>query len=278
MILTVFYLANDFIIVHDNSSFRCTVLLFPGYKIIFLNLKYSCDRGDKMAIFAISDLHLPLSVDKPMDVFGERWRNYVERMQSNWQKIVGADDIVIMPGDISWATYLDDSVADFEYINNLNGTKVILKGNHDYWWTTMNKLNNFLERKDFNTIKFIHNNAFMYGRTAICGTRGWNIAVENSSEEDKRIFLREKQRLILSLEDAKRNNSEEIIVAMHYPPVEIGGQNLEFIDIMKEYGVKKCIYGHLHAAAQKFARQGDVNGVNLSLVSCDFLNFIPKLV
>ena len=91
-----------------------------------------------MAIFAISDLHLPLSVDKPMDVFGERWRNYVERMQSNWQKIVGADDIVIMPGDISWATYLDDSVADFEYINNLNGTKVILKGNHDYWWTTMN--------------------------------------------------------------------------------------------------------------------------------------------
>lgn len=231
-----------------------------------------------MAIFAVSDLHLPLSVNKPMNVFSPKWDNYVERLKENWQKIVGPDDIVIMPGDISWATYLEDSAADFEYINNLNGRKVILKGNHDYWWTTMNKLNKFMSEHGFNSIEFVHNTAVMYGSTAICGTRGWNIAHEDSSDDDKKIFMREKQRMILSLEEAKRKKAKEIIVAMHYPPVEKGGLNFDFIEIMKQYGVKKCIYGHLHAAAQSYACQGDVHGVNLSLVSCDYLNFIPKLI
>lgn len=231
-----------------------------------------------MAIYAISDLHLPLSINKPMDIFGPKWSNYVERLRENWQNIVNKEDIVIMPGDISWATYLTDAVADFKYIHELNGRKIILKGNHDYWWTTMNKLNSFLETNNFDTIEFLHNTAVVYENTAICGTRGWNIANEHSSDEDKKIFLREKQRLILSLEDARKLNAEEIIVAMHYPPVEKDGINYDFIDIMKEYGVKRCIYGHLHAAAQNYARQGDVNGVNLSLVSCDYLSFIPKLL
>lgn len=231
-----------------------------------------------MSIFAISDLHLPLSVNKPMNVFGDKWDNYVERLLDNWQKIVSDDDLVIMPGDISWATYLDDSVEDFSYINSLKGIKVILKGNHDFWWSTMSKLNKYLEGNNFKNINFLHNNSVLYGDTAICGTRGWNIAHENSSEEDKRIFLREKQRLILSLEDAKRQNPKEIIVAMHYAPVEKNGANFDFIDIMREYGVKKCVYGHLHAAAHNFAVQGDVKGVDLTLVSCDYLKFIPKLI
>lgn len=231
-----------------------------------------------MAIFAVSDLHLPLGVDKPMNVFGSKWDNYVEKLKENWQKIVKPEDIVIMPGDISWATYLEDSVADFEYINSLNGKKVILKGNHDYWWTTMNKLSIFMAEHKFSTIEFVHNTAVMYGETAICGTRGWNIAHDNSSDEDKKIFMREKQRMILSLEDAKRKKAKEIIVAMHYPPVEKDGLNRDFIEILKEYGVKKCVYGHLHAAAQNFACQGDVDGVKLTLVSCDYLNFIPKLI
>lgn len=231
-----------------------------------------------MAIFAVSDLHLPLGVDKPMNVFGSKWDNYVEKLKENWQKIVKPEDIVIMPGDISWATYLEDSVADFEYINSLNGKKVILKGNHDYWWTTMNKLSIFMAEHKFSTIEFVHNTAVMYGETAICGTRGWNIAHDNSSDEDKKIFMREKQRMILSLEDAKRKKAKDIIVAMHYPPVEKDGLNRDFIEIMKEYGVKKCVYGHLHAAAQNFACQGDVDGVKLTLVSCDYLNFIPKLI
>lgn len=231
-----------------------------------------------MAIFAVSDLHLPLSSYKPMDVFGSKWDNYVERLKENWQKIVKDDDVVIMPGDISWATYLEKSVADFEYINNLNGRKIILKGNHDYWWTTMNKLKKFMNEHEFSSIEFVHNNAVLCGDIAVCGTRGWNIANDNSSDEDKKIFMREKQRLILSLEDAKQKKAKEIIVAMHYPPIEKNGINRDFIEIMKEYGVKKCVYGHLHAAAQNFAYQGDVDGIDLRLVSCDYLNFVPKLV
>ena len=231
-----------------------------------------------MSVFAISDLHLPLGIDKPMNVFGARWDNYVDRLRDNWQKIVGDEDIVLMPGDISWATYLEDAYKDLEYINSLNGTKIILKGNHDYWWTTMNKLNGFVEKNNFDTIKFIHNNCYVSGGIAICGTRGWNIAKDNSTDDDKRLFLREKERMILSLESARKQNPDEIIAAMHYPPVEKNGLNHDFIEIFKEYGVKTCIYGHLHAAAQDFAVQGDVDGVKLILVASDYLKFIPKLI
>ncbi len=231
-----------------------------------------------MAVFAISDLHLPLGIDKPMNVFGSRWDNYVDRLRENWQNIVSDNDIVIMPGDISWATYLEDAFKDFDYINGLNGTKIILKGNHDYWWTTMNKLNVFKEKHGFETVNFIHNNCFIAGDLAVCGARGWNIAKDNSPEEDKRLFLREKERMILSLESARQYKPKEIIAAMHYPPVEKNGLNRDFIEIFKEYGVKKCIYGHLHAAAQSFAVQGDVDGVELILVASDYLKFVPKLI
>ena len=174
-----------------------------------------------MSIFAISDLHLPLGIDKPMNVFGSKWDNYVDRLAENWQSIVGEDDIVIMPGDISWATYLEDACRDFEYINALNGTKIIMKGNHDYWWTTMNKLRAFTESRGFDTIKFVHNNCFYCEEcgVAVCGTRGWNIAKEGSSDEDKRLFLREKERMILSLESARAHRPKEIIASIHYPPV-----------------------------------------------------------
>ncbi len=233
-----------------------------------------------MSIFAISDLHLPLGIDKPMNVFGPKWDNYVDRLAENWQSIVSENDIVIMPGDISWATYLDDAYRDFDYINSLNGTKIIMKGNHDYWWTTMNKLSGFTERNGFDTIKFVHNNCFYCEENgvAVCGTRGWNIAKENSSDENKRLFLREKERMILSLESARAHRPKEIIAAMHYPPVEKNGLNHDFIDIFNEYGVKTCVYGHLHAAAQDFAVRGDVMGVKLILVASDYLKFVPKLI
>ncbi len=233
-----------------------------------------------MSVFAISDLHLPLGIDKPMNVFGPQWDNYVDRLRENWQRIVGRDDIVIMPGDISWATYLDDAFCDFDYINGLNGTKIIMKGNHDYWWTTMNKLRGFADSNGFDTVEFVHNNCFYCEKSgiAVCGTRGWNIAKENSSDEDKRLFLREKERMILSLESARAHRPKEIIAAMHYPPVEKNGLNRDFIDIFNEYGVKTCVYGHLHAAAQDFAVQGDVGGVKLILVASDYLRFVPKLI
>ncbi len=235
-----------------------------------------------MSVFAISDLHLPLGIDKPMNVFGPRWENYVDRLRDNWQKIVGENDVVIMPGDISWATYLEDSLRDFEYLNALSGIKIILKGNHDYWWTTMNKLKVFAEKNGFDSIKFVHNNCYMHEsggkKLAVCGTRGWNIAKENSTDEDKRLFLREKERMILSLESAASAKPDEIIAAMHYPPIEKNGLNRDFIQIFKEYGVKICVYGHLHAAAQDFAVQGDIDGVKLVLVASDYLKFVPKLI
>ncbi len=231
-----------------------------------------------MSIFAISDLHLPLGKDKPMDIFGGRWENYIEKLEKNWKSIVSEKDLVLIPGDISWATYLDDAFADLKFIHDLPGRKVILKGNHDYWWSTLNKLKKFIEEHKFTSIDFIQNTAYVWENTAIAGTRGWNIPNAQTGAEDRKIFEREKQRLILSLEDAKSKKAEKIVVAMHYPPIEQNMINLDFLEIMKAYDVRVCIYGHLHAAAQKFAPVGVFEGVSLRLVSCDYLNFMPILI
>ncbi len=129
-----------------------------------------------MAVYAISDLHLALSVDKPMDVFGARWSNYMERLRENWTATVGENDHVLIPGDISWATYLDQAYEDFRFINELPGKKIISKGNHDYWWTTKSKLDKFLDENGFHSIRFLHNNSYIVENLAVCGTRGWGDA------------------------------------------------------------------------------------------------------
>lgn len=231
-----------------------------------------------MAIFAISDLHLSLGGDKPMDVFGSKWEDYTEKMKSRWNSIITDEDIVVIPGDISWATYIDDAVFDFEYINSLNGRKLILKGNHDYWWTTQNKMRLFLERNSFDTIEILQNSAYFYNGTAVCGTRGWIIPSAESKNDDRKIFEREKQRLILSLESAKALKPNEIIVAMHYPPIDKNNINSDFLNIMKEYKVSECVFGHLHAAAHAHAPVGIYDNIKLRLVSCDYLNFTPILI
>ena len=230
-----------------------------------------------MSLFTISDLHLPLGINKPMDIFGSEWDNYVEKLHNNWQAIVGDDDLVILPGDFSWASYLDEAKKDFEFLDNLNGKKVILKGNHDYWWTTLNKMNLFLNENGFDSISIMKNTAYMIGDTAICGTRGW-IIPSSAVGEDAKIFEREKQRLILSLEDASAMGAKNIICAMHYPPVSKESENSEFLDIMNAYGVKRCIYGHLHGISHASAPIGVFSGIKLQLVSCDYLNFIPMLI
>ena len=231
-----------------------------------------------MSIYAISDLHLSLNTDKPMSVFGSQWVNYTHRMQEKWNAVVKDEDLVIIPGDISWATYLEDAVADFAYIHGLNGQKIILKGNHDYWWTTLNKMEQFIQHHGFDSIRFIKNTAILWENTAICGTRGWVIADEYASMEDQKIYAREKQRLLLSLEDAKRKRAHHVIVAMHYPPIEKGGENHEFLELMQQYGVTMCVFGHLHAAAHKAAPLGMYDGIFLQLVACDYLDFTPLLI
>jgi predicted phosphohydrolase len=226
-----------------------------------------------MSIYAIADLHLPFGVEKPMDIFGTKWENYTQKIKKNWELIINNEDTVIIPGDISWATYLNQSYKDFCFINNLPGQKIILKGNHDYWWTTLHKLNNFVKENNFNSINFLHNNYYIRERFAICGTRGW--MNEENENNDSRILLREIQRLEISLKEASKYGAEKILVAMHYPPISKNSYSNEFTKIMNQYNVIKCIYGHLHGESQKEAINGIINGIEYILVSGDFIDFKP---
>ena len=222
-----------------------------------------------MAIYAISDLHLSFSVDKPMDIFGSRWENYTEQIEKNWKELICDEDIVLMPGDSSWGTYLKDSLSDFKFIDNLPGKKIITKGNHDYWWETVTKMNTFLKENDIKTIEFLHNSAVLYDNIAICGTKGYPDNLTKA--DDERLYQRELSRLSLSIEKAKKLNPDKIIVMLHYPP----DIHSDFAQIMQENGVSVCVYGHLHGQSTKNAFRGLHRGIMYELVSCDHLKFNP---
>ncbi len=227
-----------------------------------------------MALYAIADLHLPLGIDKPMDIFGSSWKNYVERLSDNWQSSIRDDDVVVLPGDFSWATYLEQSFKDFEFLNRLNGRKLLLKGNHDYWWTTMSKLRSFISASGFKNIEFLQNNSFMYENIALCGTRGWiHPQWDGFTPEDGRIFDREVLRLEMSLKSA--GDCAEIYVFTHYPPLTVSLCGSNFTDMMSKYPVTKCIYGHLHGQSHRNAVNGNVNGIEYMLVSGDYIAFNP---
>ena len=214
-----------------------------------------------MAIYAISDLHLSLGIEKQMDIFGD-----------NWIKKVKEKDLVLLPGDFSWAMYLEETVKDFEFINNLPGKKLLLKGNHDYWWTTLKKIKEFLEEHKFENIDFLYNNSYFFDNKIIAGTRGWS----EQEEQPEKIIRRENIRLKLSLKEGieKYGEDKEIIVCMHYPPFNSYEEiDLNFIKTMKEFNVKKCIYGHIHGESQKEARQGIIDGIEIQMVSSDYLDF-----
>ncbi len=229
-----------------------------------------------MALYAISDLHLPIGVDKPMDIFGSKWENYVGRLEENWKNIVTDNDTVVIPGDVSWAMYLEESIPDFAFINSLPGRKIISKGNHDYWWTTMSKLNKFLEENEFNSIEFMQNNAIMYKNIAICGTRGWSyLGNGEASEDDRKIYERELGRLELSINDAKKYNPERIIAFFHFPPINTDLAETGFSKILKENGINLCLYGHLHNAIRQNIVEGEHDGIKYMLVSCDYRGFMP---
>lgn len=236
-----------------------------------------------MSIYVIGDLHLPFGEDKPMDIFGEKWQGYTEKLKEDWKYKVKPEDTVILAGDFSWATYLKNTYKDFEYINNLPGRKILLKGNHDYWWTTIKSMKQYLEENKFQNIEFLHNNSFYIENRIIVGTRGWALLdTENSSK----MIKRESLRLELSIKDAiqKYGEDKERICIMHYPPLTKTKMkneytyDSEFLDVMKKYNIKKCYYGHLHGNSHKDAVEGRIEGIEFYLISGDYLEFNLKLI
>lgn len=227
-----------------------------------------------MALYAISDLHLAFTTDKPMDIFGAKWLKHDEKIKENWIKKITDEDTVLIAGDISWSMRSDESKVDLDWIDALPGKKIISKGNHDYWWGGISKLNRMYE----NT-KFLQNNFYTYDDYAICGSRGWILeGSDRFTEKDKKIFDREIIRLRLSLDKAKEAGYENIIVMIHYPPMNEKRENSAFIDLFKEYGVKKVIYGHLHGPSLANVLNGEHEGIEYLMTSCDFLNFDPKRI
>ncbi len=227
-----------------------------------------------MSIFTIADTHLSFSCDKPMDIFGG-WSDYVSRLEANWRALVNEDDTVVIPGDISWAMSLEGAEEDFRFLHRLPGRKIILKGNHDYWWTTKKKMDSFLAEKGFDTISILHNNAFKVGDYVLCGTRGWFYDAEKSA--DMKVLLREASRLERSIEEGEKLGGE-IIAFLHYPPVMQMGRCEEMFSVLQKHGIKRCYYGHLHGESTARSVTGTVDGVKLSLISADFLSFCPQLV
>ena len=230
-----------------------------------------------MAIFVMGDLHLSFHENKPMGIFGENWEGHEEKIKKDWIEKVKESDLVILPGDFSWSTYLKDTYEDFSYINSLPGKKLLLKGNHDYWWTTLTSMRKFLAENDFKNIDFIYNTAYEFENYIIAGTRGWG---QNEEVADRKLLKREVARLELSLEaSCKLNQSKEkeIIVFLHYPPITnsniINNEMSDFIKIMKKYDIKRCYYGHLHSTSIRDAVEGQYYGIDFKLVSADGLDF-----
>ena len=233
-----------------------------------------------MKIYAIGDVHLSLDsrIEKPMDVFGPKWANHAERLKENWIEVVRPEDVVVVCGDISWGLRLEEAMADLMFLNDLPGHKVLTKGNHDLWWNSVSKLNAISE-----DMTFLQNTAYMVeaGRKiAIAGTRGWICpGTDGFDEHDKKIYERELIRLRFSLQDAKSKGADEIIAAIHYPPSNDKFQESGFTDLMEEFGVKTCVYGHLHGReAFKNGYKGVWNGVEYKLVSLDYVEAKPVLI
>lgn len=222
-----------------------------------------------MAIFAIADLHLSFGADKPMDIFGG-WENYVELIEQNWRKFVSENDHVVIPGDVSWAMRIENTLGDFKFIDNLPGTKYILKGNHDYWWTTASKMQKFFDENNLRSLKIIHNNAFKFDDYALCGSRGWFV----EDEGEHKIILREAGRLETSIVAGKALGGEPIVF-LHYPPVSKNRDVDEIVEVLNRHEIKKCYYGHIHGKGCNYAFQGSKHGIEFKMVSADYLGFNP---
>ncbi len=224
-----------------------------------------------MALYAIGDLHLCLGAPKPMDVFGGVWVGYMEKLKEG-MSIIGPEDTTVLLGDLSWALDLPSAAADFAWINQIPGRKILLKGNHDYWWSTAAKFDHFCEENGFQNLFLLNNNCFEYEDWAVCGTRGWFFEEERSGAHDEKVFKRELIRLEASLKAA---GERQKMVFLHYPPRYRGYECPEILALLKQYAVCTCFYGHLHGGSHKLAMEGMWDGVEFRLVSADYLNFRP---
>ncbi len=228
-----------------------------------------------MSLFTIGDPHLSFGSAKPMDIF-DGWANYTQLLESNWRANVAVDDTVVLPGDISWAMSLEEALADFTFLHQLPGQKWLLKGNHDYWWTTMSKMRSFLDENGLTTIHLLHNTAVCCEGKVLCGTRGWMF--DKTEPHNQKIVSREVGRLQMSLDAAvklKADRQDEIIAFLHYPPIYGFEEIPELITLLQQYGVKRCYYGHIHGPGNRMAFNGAYLGVEFQLVACDYLRFNP---
>lgn len=227
-----------------------------------------------MALYAIGDLHLSLGTDKPMDVFGGAWEGYVDKLRTGLS-VIGPQDTTVLLGDVSWALDLEQGKEDFRFMAEIPGRKIILKGNHDYWWSTASKFSQFCQEQGFLSLSLLHNNCYYYGDLALCGTRGWFFEEEQAGTHNEKIFRRELIRLETSLKQA---GSREKLCFLHYPPRYRGYECREILQLLSAYGVKECYYGHLHGDSHKLAIEGAYQGTDFFLVSADYVNFQPKKV
>lgn len=228
-----------------------------------------------MSLFVIGDLHLALGdKSKSMDIF-DGWENYTELLGQSWNSLVSAEDTIVLAGDISWAISLEKGYEDFKWIHNLPGRKIILKGNHDYWWNSRKKMEETFEKWGFDSLNILHNNHFQYENYGICGTRGWvNMPGESA---DAKVLAREAGRLTASIESALTAGLQPLVF-LHYPPLYGSSYNYDILDVLYKYGIKNCWYGHLHGPSIKYAVNGEHDGVDFRLISGDFLQFRPEKI
>ncbi|ASS75128.1 phosphohydrolase [Tumebacillus algifaecis] len=226
-----------------------------------------------MNIFALGDLHLSFANPKPMDIFGDNWTDHPEKIRAAWEAVVSPDDLVLIPGDISWAMYLDEAKQDLDYVAALPGTKVMIRGNHDYWWASISKVRKALHP----SIHALQNDAITIGDVTIAGVRGWDCPGGYMFDEhDRKVYEREVLRLQMSLDAAMKQKAKHLYVMLHYPPTNEKHHSSGFMEVLAQYPVDQVVYGHLHGKeGHRHALQGLHHGIEFHLTACDFLDFAP---